>query len=134
MSLNSNSQATKAVEWVVEKLSDASTSGWFTEKLNALANSSPAYLTGAVVSSQAQAPSYAAPPAASGVSSGELNAVRDAADRAESTAQALAGRVAKLEDQMRGLRKSMEQLAAHVEEAVGPHEEGAHKQHWWSRR
>ncbi len=133
MSLNSNSQATKAVEWVVEKLSVASTSGWFTEKLNALATSAPAYLTGAVAQSQSQAPSYSPPPA-SGVSSGELNAVRDAADRAESTAQALAGRVAKLEDQMRGLHKSMEQLAAHVEEAVGPHEEGAHKQHWWSRR
>jgi hypothetical protein len=133
MSPESNSTATKAVEWVVEKLTVASTSGWFTEKLSALASSSPAYLSGASAPAPTQA--YSAPaPAPSGVTSAELDAVRGAADRAESTAQALAGRVAKLEDQIRQLRKAQEQLGAHLEEAVGPHEEGAHKVHWWARR
>jgi hypothetical protein len=142
MSRNAGSQATKAVdkavEWMVDKLVVAADSGWWAEKLTTLANSAPAYLKGAsaLAPAPAPAPSYSAPPppsAPSGVSQADLDAVRDAAAKAESAAQALAGRVADLEDQVRQLHKSQEQLAAHVEEAVGPHEEGAHKAHWWSR-
>jgi hypothetical protein len=132
MGVNSGSQATKAVEWVLDRLAVASTSGWWSEKLSALANSAPAYLTGA--SAPAQAPAYSPAPAPSGVSSAEFDALRQSAAQTESTAQALAGRLAELEDQVRQLRKSHEELAAHLEEAVGPHEEGAHKQRWWSRR
>jgi hypothetical protein len=134
MSPESNSTATKAVEWVVEKLTVASTSGWFTEKLSALANSSPAYLSGGA-SAPAPTQGYSAPASApSGVSKAELDAVRDAASRADSTAQALAGRVAKLEDQIRQLRKAQEELSSHLEEAVGPSGEGAHRAHWWSKK
>ena len=137
MSSDSGSQATKAVEWMVEKLVVAADSGWWTEKLNALANSSPAYLKVASALAPASAPapsqSQSAPPPPSGVSRADLDTVREAAAKAESAAQALAGRVSDLEEQIRELRKSQEQLAAHVEEAVGPHEEGAHKAHWWSR-
>ena len=142
MSLSAGSEATKAVdkavEWMVEKLIVAADSGWWAEKLNTLANSAPAYLKGAsaLAPAPAPAPSYSAPPRQSppsGVSQSDLDGVRDAAAKAESAAQALAGRVADLEQQIRQLGKAQEQLAAHVEEAVGPHEEGAHKEHWWSR-
>ncbi len=139
MSLNVGTEATKAVdkavEWMVDKLIVAADTGWWAEKLTTLANSAPAYLKGssALAPAPTPAPTYSAPPPSSGVRQADLDAVRKKAVQAESAAQALAKRVVALEEQIRQLRKSQEQLAAHLEEAVGPHEEGAHKEHWWSR-
>ena len=112
MGIAPDSQTTRAVEWMVERLTAASQSGYWSEKIASLTSSSPAYLT----------PSSRATLPASG----------GGVDRA--AVDALSARVAKLEKELADLRASQEQLAVHVEEAVGPQAEGEHKIHWWSRR
>ena len=125
MAARTDTPATKAIEWLVEQLSAASTTGWWADKLGALGTSKPAYTFTA-----ASTPSTPTPAAAD---NGALDRALERAARAESAANALTDRVTHLESELQMLKRSHERLAAHLEEAVGPHEEGAHKQHWWSR-
>ena len=123
MAVRTETSATKAMEWMVDQLSAASNSGWWAEKLTALTTSSPAYKTTAV-----SAPSM--PRSSPTVD----DIAREQAARAESDVTSLSHRVTELETELGLLKRSYEKLAAHLEEAVGPHEEGEHRSHWWSRR
>jgi hypothetical protein len=116
----------QALEWVLQKVSDASKNGWYLDKVSSLASSKPAYLNGFTAQPPAPMPA-AAPSASGGVSQAELDRVADRAAKAEGIANGLGARVASLE-------KELALLRSHVEEAVGPDQEGEHKSHWWGRK
>lgn len=109
MTIGNQTTATKAVEMVVKALDDASKNGWYLNKISSLTTSRPAYTL---------PPSR---PAGAPLSpDGDVGA--------------LSTRVNRLEQELAGLKQELKSVAAHLEEAVGPHHEGAHKNHWWSRR
>ena len=132
MSTTTDTQTSKALEWAVEKLSVASQNGWYLDKIVQLSSSAPKYLMpGASTPTPVRAP--AAPPA-----SNNGGAVTDDARRqlAEATVviTSLKTRVTALEADVAMLKRAQKSLSTHIEEAVGPHSDGEHKQHWWSRR
>ena len=90
MGIAAESQPTRAVEWMVERLTAASQSGFWAEKIAGLTSSSPAYLT------TASRPTL--PASGTGV------------DRA--AVDALSARVAKLEKELEALRASHEHLVS----------------------
>ena len=114
MATSTETQATKALEWVVERISVAQQNGFWMDRLAQVTSSKPAYLSGLTGSS-------------SGGDDGR-------AARAEAAVQKLSAKVADLEAQITSLNQRHEALAQHLEEAVGPHTEGEHKSHWWSRK
>lgn len=120
------SQTTKALEWAVERISAASQSGWWIDRLTALSSSVPAY----------KSPAYKSTATATvgGNHTAAAEEARRQAARAEAAADGLRARVTALESELADLRQRHDELAAHLEAAVGPSSEGAHKQHWWSRR
>jgi hypothetical protein len=63
-----------------------------------------------------------------------MASVREQAAWAEAAVDILEKRVGQLESDLGALRQSQQDIARHLEEAVGPAGEGAHRQHWWSRR
>ena len=115
MATSTETQATKALEWVVEKITVAQQNGFWMDRLAQVTTSKPAYLT-----------------ALTGGSSGADDSGRAA--RAEAAVQKLAAKVTDLEAQIVSLNQRHDALAQHLEEAVGPHTEGEHKSHWWSRK
>ncbi len=90
MGIAADSQTTKALEWMVERLSAASQSGFWSEKIASLTSSSPAYLTATY------RPTLPAP--------------GGGADRA--AIDALSARVARLEKELEALRASHEHLVS----------------------
>jgi hypothetical protein len=90
MGIAADSQTTKAVEWVLERLTTASQSGFIAEKISSLTSSSPAYLT------TASRPTL--PASDGGVSTAAVDA--------------LFARVAKLEKELEALRASHEHLVS----------------------
>ncbi len=121
MSVGTNDQATKAVEWMVKKLAEAKANGYWLDKVSSFSafGSGPAAARTIV---QTRSPG---PPGS--VGQGDLDRAIDRAARAEAQVVALTERVDRLERELEG-------LAIHLEEAVGSYEEGEHKSHWWSRR
>jgi hypothetical protein len=121
LSVGTDNQTTKALEWMVDKLAEAKANGYWLDKIasfSALASGPGAART--VMQTPAPAP-------ARGVSQADVDHAVDRAARAEAQVAALGARVEKLEKDLQG-------LATHLEEAVGSYEEGEHKSHWWSRR
>lgn len=117
---SNDDNATRALEWMVTKLEQAKSNGYYLDKISTMS----VFPAGR----QAYAPSPSASVTGSGgASQADVDAALARASKAESEVSALSDRVAKLEKELRG-------LATHLEEAVGPHEEGEHKTHWWSRR
>lgn len=119
MSVGTDNQTTKALEWMVGKLSEAKANGYWLDKIAAMP-----VLGSAPVTSRA---SLSSSVSAGGVSRADLDRAVDRAARAEAQVVALTNRVEKLE-------RDLAALATHLEEAVGSYEEGEHKSHWWSRR
>jgi hypothetical protein len=121
MSVGTNDQATKAVEWMVEKLAEAKANGYWLDKVSSLSafGSAPAAARTMVETRPSGPPG--------GVSRADVDRAVDRAARAETQVVALTNRVEKLEQEL-------QTLATHLEEAVGSYEEGEHKSHWWSRR
>ena len=119
MSVGTDNQTTKALEWMVERLAEAKANGYWLDKIASFSafGSGPG-ATRTVM--QTPAP-------ARGASQADVDHAVDRAARAEAQVVALGTRVEKLE-------KDLQALATHLEEAVGSYEEGEHKSHWWSRR
>ncbi len=115
MTTSTETQATKALEWVVERINAAQQNGYWMDRLAQVTSSKPAYLT-----------------ALTGGSSSGADDARAA--RAEAAVQKLSAKVADLEAQIISLNQRHEELAQHLEDAVGPQTEGDHKTHWWSRK
>lgn len=114
MATSTETQTTKALEWVVERITAAQQNGFWMDRLAQVTASKPAYLT-----------------ALTGGSSGDDGG---RAARAEAAVQKLSAKVSDLEAQIASLNQRHDALAQHLEEAVGPHTEGEHKSHWWSRK
>ena len=114
MATSTEAQATKALEWVVERITTAQQNGFWLDRIAEMTSSKPAYLAGLT----------------GGSSSGDDGR----AARAEAAVQKLSAKVADLEAQIDSLNQRHEALAQHLEEAVGPQTEGEHKSHWWSRK
>jgi hypothetical protein len=130
VSTTTDTQTSKALEWAVEKISVASQNGWYLDKIMQLSTSAPKYLMpGASAPAPVRAP---APPASNG--SAATDDTRRQLAEATAAITSLEARVASLEADVSMLKKAQKSLSAHLEEAVGPHSEGEHKQHWWSRR
>lgn len=121
MSVGIDNQTTKALEWMVEKLSEAKANGYWLDKISSIS-----VLGSAPAMARAAAPAGSSAPAG-GVTQADLDRAVDRAARAEAQVVALSNRVEKLEQELQS-------LATHLEEAVGSYEEGEHKSHWWSRR
>ncbi len=90
----SNDQATKALEWMVEKLADAKANGYWLDKVSSLSTfgSAPAAARTMVDTRSA------APPG--GVTKADLERAIDRAARAEAQVAALTARVEKLEAEL----------------------------------
>lgn len=114
MATSTETQATKALEWVVERITAAQQNGFWMDRLAQVTASKPAYLTS--------------------LTGGSSSAGDSRAARAEAEVQKLSAKVADLEAQITSLNQRHEALAQHLEEAVGPQSEGDHKSHWWSRK
>lgn len=115
-----NQMTTKALEWMVEKLSEAKANGYYLDKIAAMPMIGSAPTIAGFTSAQPSAPG-------GGASRADLDRAVDRAARAEAQVVALTSRVDKLEQDLLA-------LGNHLEEAVGSYEEGDHKSHWWSRR
>ncbi len=118
MSVGTDNQTTKALGWMVEKLSEAKANGYWLDKIASM----PVLGSAPATAVQARSPATAG-----GVSQADLDRAIDRAARAEAQVVALTDRVEKLE-------QDLQSIATHLEEAVGSYEEGEHKSHWWSRR
>jgi len=98
MGIGAETQTTKAAEWVVGKLTAASTKEWVTDKLQNLTSSTPAFLSRSGNIKEDSA-------AGSGGSSADVDAARADAAKARAVAEALEARLVKLEEDMAKLQK-----------------------------
>lgn len=121
MSVGTDTQTTKAFEWMVEKLSVAKANGYWLDRIASMP------VLGSVPATARTSVQARSPAPGGGVSRADLDRAIDRAARAEAEVVALSGRVDRLE-------RELEALSVHLEEAVGSYEEGEHKAHWWSRR
>ena len=127
------SPATQVLTWAVGKLDEASKVDW-TEKLNSLAGSKPAYLKNVVLTTTApsnRAPAPTPAPAPSGGGGGigreQYEAALNRALQAETRADTLARRVDELESKL-AARNSHSEVNVHSDE------DDQTKSHWWSRQ